>query len=208
MEEKLSLFSQNDYEIIKREVLYKGVFRLARYYVRHLKFNGQWNEVFSREVLERKPAAAILPYDPILDRVILIEQFRPGALANPQSPWLIEVVAGVYSEDEAPPDVAKREAIEEAGCKILDIYPICEYFVSPGGSNEYLHLYCGHVDASEAGGIHGLEEENEDIRALTIPTDEAFQIMQEGKIKTSPAIISLQWLQLNREWLRQLWQTK
>jgi ADP-ribose pyrophosphatase len=208
MEEKLSVFSQNDYEITKREVLYKGVFRLVRYYIRHLKFNGQWNEVFSREVLERKSAAAILPYDPILDRVILIEQFRPGAIANPQSPWLIEVVAGVYSEDETPPNVAKREAAEEAGCKILDIYPICEYFVSPGGSNEYLHLYCGRVDASEAGGIHGLEEENEDIRAITMPTDEAFQMMQEGKIKTSPAIISLQWLQLNREWLRQLWQTK
>jgi ADP-ribose pyrophosphatase len=208
MTENLSPFSQNDYEIIKRELLYKGVFRLARYHIRQKKFNGRWSNEYTREVLERYSAAAILPYDPLLDRVILIEQFRIGGLANPQSPWLLEIVAGVYDDHEHPEAVAIRESNEEAGCKILDIYPICEYFVSPGGSNEYIHLYCGHIDASDAGGIYGLEEEDEDIRAMSIPADEAFTLVQDGTIKTSPAIISLLWLQLNREWLRQLWQKK
>lgn len=208
MEEKLTPFSQNDYEIIKREELYKGVFRLARYHLRQRKFNGEWSNTFTRELFERPSAAAILPYDPVLDCVILIEQFRTGAIANPQNPWLLEVVAGIYDESENPSEVAQRECVEEAGSVVLDIYPICEYFVSPGGSNEYLHLYCGRVDASDAGGIHGLADENEDIRAFTLPFDEAFSLLQEGKIKTSPAIISLQWLQLNREWLKQLWQTK
>ncbi|RDI38364.1 NUDIX domain-containing protein [Aquicella lusitana] len=208
MQNNLQSFSQNDYEIIRREVLYQGIFRLARYHVRHRTFNGEWSQPFTREVLERQPAAAILPYDPVLDQVVLIEQFRAGALANPSSPWLIEIVAGVLDADEKPDNVAKREAVEEAGCKILDIYPVCEYFVSPGGSNEYLHLYCGRIDASEAGGVHGLSEENEDIRAFTVSAEEAFILLQEGKINTPPAIISLQWLQLNREWLRQLWQTK
>jgi len=208
MQNNLQSFSQNDYEIIRREVLYQGIFRLARYHVRHRTFNGEWSQPFTREVLERQPAAAILPYDPVLDQVVLIEQFRAGALANPSSPWLIEIVAGVLDADEKPDNVAKREAVEEAGCKILDIYPVCEYFVSPGGSNEYLHLYCGRIDASEAGGVHGLSEENEDIRAFTVSAEEAFILLQEGKINTPPAIISLQWLQLNQEWLRQLWQTK
>ncbi|TAK76029.1 MAG: NUDIX domain-containing protein [Gammaproteobacteria bacterium] len=208
IKDKLTPFSQNDYEVVKREVLYQGVFRLARYHVRHRKFGSDWTPIFTREIFERPLAAAILPYDPILDQVVLIEQFRAGAIANPQSPWLLEIVAGVYEHDEQPADVAQREAREEAGCKILDIYPICEYFASPGGSNESVHLYCGRVDASELGGIHGLADENEDIRAFTLPADEAFILLQEGKFKTSPAIISLQWLQLNREWLRQLWQTK
>lgn len=207
MSEKLSTFSQNDYEVIKREVLYQGIFRLARFHIRHRQFNDEWSNTFTREILERKSAAAILPYDPILDHVILIEQFRAGALDNPEGPWLLEIVAGVYT-DETPVEVAKREAIEEAGCKILDIQPICEYFVSPGGCNEYLHLYCGRVDASDAGGIHGLADENEDIRAISVPTEEAYRMVQEGKIKTSPAIISLLWLLLNREWLKQLWQTR
>lgn len=207
-EETLLPFSQNDYEIIKREVLYQGVFRLARYYIRHRIFNGGWSQAYSREIFERKSAVAILPYDPILDRVVLIEQFRAGAMTDPKSPWLIEIIAGIYNENEKPAEVAKRESVEEAGCEILDLYPICEYFVSPGGSNEYIHIYCGRVDASDIGGIHGLEEENEDIRAFTLSADEAFKMLQESKVKTSPTIITLQWLQLNREWLRQLWSTK
>lgn len=208
MPEEPIQFTQKDYEIIKREVLYQGVFRMARYHLRYRLFDGDWSSTINREILERKPAAAVLPYDPILDRVVLIEQFRPGAISNPAGPWLLEIVAGILEEDEKPAHVAIREAREEANCEVLDIYPICEYFVSPGGSNEYLWVFCGRIDASDAGGIHGLQEENEDIRSLTLSTDEALMLLQEGKIKTSPAIVALQWLQLNREWLRQLWQTK
>lgn len=208
MEEKITPFSQEDYEVLKREVLYQGVFRLVRDTVRHRKFRGDWSNSYTREIFERNSAVSIIPYDPILDSVVLIEQFRAGALANPQSPWLIEIVAGIFNGNELPVEVAKRESIEEANCQILDIYPICEYFVSPGGSNEYLHIYCGRIDASDAGGIHGLEDENEDIRAFVMSSDEAFALVQEGKIKTAPAIVALQWLQLNKEWLKQLWSTK
>jgi ADP-ribose pyrophosphatase len=207
-EEKIDSFTQNDYEIIKRDVLYQGIFRLTRYHVRFRLYHGGWSQLVSREIFERNNAAAVLPYDPILDHVVLIEQFRAGAIANPTGPWLIETVAGIIDPPKKPSQVAVNEAKEEAGCEILDLYPICEYFVSPGGSNEYLSLFCGRVDASDTGGIHGLAEENENIRAFTLPADEAFMMLQEGKIKTTTAIISLQWLQLNQEWLRQLWQTK
>jgi len=206
--ENITTFTQNDYEIIKREVPYQGVFRMARYQLRFRLFNGGWSQVLVREVMERKSAVGVLLYDPILDHVVLIEQFRPGAIANPQSPWLIEIVAGVIEPNEDPKSLAIREAQEEADCEILDLYPICEYFVSPGGSNEFFQLFCGRIDAAAAGGFHGLPEENEDIRSFTLTVDEAFILLQEGKIKTSPAIISLQWLQFNHEWLKQLWQTK
>ena len=216
-ESKLNSFTQNDYEIVKREVLYDGFFRMARYDLRYRLFAGGWSSTVSRELMERPSAAGVLLYDPLLDYVVFIEQFRPGALAHPQSPWLFEIVAGILDPQKdpqhknthkKPEEVAIREADEEAGCQVLDLYPICEYFVSPGGSNEYFWLYCGRVDASYAGGIHGLKDENEDIRTIILPVDEALILLQEGKIKTAPAIISLQWLQLNREWLKQLWQTK
>lgn len=197
-----------DFEIIKREVMYDGFFRMARYQLRYRLFAGGWSVPVVRELMERASAAGILLYDPILDSVVLIEQFRPGSLASPDSPWLIEIVAGVITPKENPGEVAKREAQEEAGCEVLDLYPICEYFVSPGGSNEYFWLFCGRIDASDSSGIHGLQDENEDIRTFTVSVDEALMMLQEGKIKTSPAIISIQWLQLNREWLKQLWQTK
>jgi ADP-ribose pyrophosphatase len=208
MSEKKSSFTQNDYEIVEREVLYQGVFRMARYRLRYRLFNGEWSKLLSREVMERTSAAGVLLYDPALDHVVLIEQFRPGALSNPQSPWLLEVVAGSLNENELPADLAKRESQEEAGCEVLDIVPICSYFVSPGGCSEFISLFCGRVDARKAGGIHGLQEEDEDIRSFVIPVEEAFTMVQTGQIQTSPAIVSLQWLQLNRDWLKQLWQTK
>lgn len=208
MTEKISSFTQNDYEIVNREVLYQGFFRLVRNHLRHLKFDNTWTVTFTREILERPSAVGILPYDPLTDQVILIEQFRPGALANPQSPWLIEIIAGIYRHDDKPLEVVRHEASEEAGLELLDIYPVYEYFVSPGGSNEQFKLFLGRVDATHAGGIFGLANEHEDIRAFSVTLDDAIVLLQEGKIQTAPAIIALQWLQLNREWLRQLWQTK
>ena len=201
----LTTFTHNDYEIVNREVLYQGVFRLARYSIRHRLFSGGWSDVFTREVMERFSAAGVLPYDPVLDRVILIEQFRPGSLADPTSPWLIEIPAGVLVGDTKPEDLAHSEAFEEAGCTLTHLAPICDYFVSPGGCNEYIHLYCGRVDASHAGGIHGLKHEHEDIRVLNIPAEEAFEHLYAGNIKTSPAITTLFWLQLHRNRLRDVW---
>lgn len=198
-------FTHNDYEIIEREVMYQGVFRLVRYQMRNRLFKGGWSEVFKREVFERFSAAAVLPYDPILDRVILIEQFRPGSLSEPKSPWLIEIPAGVLVGDAKPQEVAHREVIEEAGCEVHDLYPICEYFASPGACNEYLYIYCGRVDASHAKGVYGLKHEHEDILVLNLSTEEAFTKLYAGEIKTSPALISLLWLQLHRKKLQTMW---
>lgn len=198
-------FGHDDYEIVNREELYRGVFRLARYHIRHRLFKEGWSQTFTREILERYSAAAVLPYDPISDRVILIEQFRAGALSDPKSPWLIEIPAGVLVDDAKPEDVAYSEAMEEAGCKISDLYPICEFFVSPGGSNEYLNLYCGKVDASQIGGIHGLKHEHEDIRVLNVPADDAFAMVYAGEIRTPPALMALFWLQYHRIRLQEIW---
>lgn len=206
MDEQIIHFTQNDYEITKREILYKGFFRMVRNHIRHKKFDGTWTNEFSREVVERPSAVAVLPYDPILDHVVLIEQFRPGALANPESPWLIEIIAGIYGNNDIPEKTAIRETQEEGGLEVLDLYPIYEYFVSPGGSTESLRIYCAHINASAAGGVFGLDEENEDIRAFALPLEDALKLAHTGRIKTSPAIIALQWLQLNHEWLKQLWQ--
>lgn len=203
--EEQKVFTHNDYEIVERDILYQGVFRLARYTIKMRLFHGGWSEPFTREILERGDAAAVLLFDPVLDKVVLIEQFRAGALAHPASPWTIEIVAGMIEKKEAPEEVAKREAVEEAGCEIYDIYPICDYFASPGGSNEYLYLFCGRVDANFAAGVYGLDYENEDIRVITVPVDDAYAMVREGKIKNAPAIISLQWLELNHGLLRERW---
>ncbi len=198
-------FAHNDYEITQRDLLYQGVFRLARYHITHRLFSGGWTQPFTREIFERPSAAAVLPYDPALDRVILIEQFRPGSMSDPNSPWQIEIPAGIIDGTDTPAETAYREAIEEANCPLLTLEPICEYFVSPGASNEYLSLYCGKVDATHAGGIFGLKEEQEDIRVLNVTSTEAFAKLRSDQIKTAPAIISLFWLQLHHNRLQELW---
>lgn len=204
----MTQFKQQDYEITQREVLYQGIFRLTKYHVRHRLFEGGWSGIMQREVLERHSAAAVLPYDPMLDRVILIEQFRPGSLSDPDSPWLIEIPAGILDKNEKPIEVAYREAVEEAGCELKNLQLVYEYFPSPGGSNEYINVYCGQVDSKGIEGVHGLKHEHEDIRVLNLSVDEALQLLQTGKIKTAPAIITLLWLQLHRLELQKSWISK
>jgi ADP-ribose pyrophosphatase len=206
MTETLNHFGQKDFEITNYDSLYSGIFQLKRYHIRHRLFQGGWSEVFTRELLERYSAAGVLPYDPKLDRVILIEQFRPGSMRSVNGPWLMEIPAGVLVGDDTPEKIAYNEAQEEAGCTITELYPICDFFVSPGGSNEYLNLYCGRADVSHVNGVHGLKHEHEDIRVHNVSYDEAIKKLANNEIKTAPAIISLLWLQLNREKLREMWQ--
>lgn len=96
----------------------------------------QWchGDELSRELFVRHDAVCVLPYDPQRDRVVLIEQFRVGALGKVDNPWLIELVAGLIDKDEAPDEVARREAVEEAGLELADLWPVTRYFPSPGAA--------------------------------------------------------------------------
>jgi len=193
-------------QILDKTVCYDGFFRIERYRLRHELFQGGWSRELTRELFERGHAAAVLPYDPMLDAVVLIEQFRIGALEAPGDPWLIEIVAGVIDHpDETPEEVVRREAVEEADCTIQDIVPICDYFVSPGGTSECISLFCGKVDAASVGGVCGLEEEAEDIRVIVVPFPEAIAQLQAGNIRSAAPIIALQWLQLNHDQIRARW---
>lgn len=196
------------FEILGKEVCYRGFFRLERYRLRHTLFGGGWSGEFTRELLERGHAAAILLYDPERDSVVLIEQFRVGALTAPGGPWLVEIVAGIVDGHETGEDVARREAMEEAGCAVLDLIPICEYLVSPGGTSERIKVYCGRVDATGVGGIHGLAHEGEDIRVHVVPFAEALDMLNAGRIDSASPIIALQWLALHREDVRRRWLKK
>lgn len=165
----------------------------------HELYRGGYSEEFSREIFERGSAVALLPYDPNCRKVVLIEQFRAGAIHAKTSPWLIECIAGIVEAGETEEQVAIRESHEEAGCEIKQLHLISRYFVSPGGTTEECTLYCGIIDSAGVGGIHGLANENEDIRVEVVDADTAYAWVIEGKIKSSATIIALQWLQLNED---------
>ncbi len=192
-------------EIIEKTTPYEGYFKIDLYTVRHRKFDGGWTQPLNREIFERGHVAVVLLYDPDRDSVVLIEQFRIGALAADRDPWLIEAVAGIIEPGEDSRGVVGRESIEEAGCAITALEEIGTFFPSPGGSSETLALFCGRVDSSAAGGIHGLDHEGEDIRVLVLPTDEALELLDAGRILNLNAVVTLQWLALNRSRLRTAW---
>lgn len=202
-----------DVEIIDKTTPFEGHFRIDRYRIRHKLFEGGWSGEMTREVFERGHAVAVIPYDPDLDRVVLIEQFRIGTFAalasrwfeDDASPWLIECVAGIIEQGEDPEDVARREVVEETGCAVTDILPLYHYMSSPGGTSESVFLFCGRVDARAAGGIHGISEEGENIRVFVVPPDEAFAMLDRGRVANAMTIIALQWLRINHEQLRKRW---
>jgi ADP-ribose pyrophosphatase len=199
------MMTRDDVEIIETTTPWQGYFRIDRLRLRHRLFAGGWGREITREVFERGHAAALLPYDPKCDEVVLIEQFRVGALSADADPWLTEIVAGIIEDGETAEDVVRREAVEEAGCAIADIEPVMNVFPTPGGSSERIAIFVGRVDAKGIDGIHGLADEGEDIRVFTEPLDAALQRLANGGIANMTAVVALQWLALNREVLRRKW---
>lgn len=197
---------------------FKGFFRLDEYTLRHALFEGGMSDEMSREVFERGHAVAVVPYDPVRDELVMIEQFRMGAFAalstpyydDAESPWLGEFVAGMIGDGEALEDVAAREVTEETGCTVKHLEFMFRYLASPGGTSETLFLFCAHVDAAGAAGIHGLDHEHEDIRVFTVPALEAFSWLEPGaeppvRIDNSNTLLALYWMRDHRDRLRQAW---
>ncbi|MGE5504411.1 MAG: NUDIX domain-containing protein [Actinomycetota bacterium] len=197
--------AEKDVEIISKETVFQGYFRMDRYRLRHRRFDGGWTHEIIREVFERGHAVVVILYDPDLDRVVMVEQFRTGAYAAGWDPWQVEFVAGIIEEGESPAAVALRETEEESGCTPLDMIEVGAYSVTAGGSSETARLFCARVDSSKAGGLHGLIEEGEDIRVLTLSTDEALALLRQGRITNAMAAVGIQWLVLERDNLRARW---
>ena len=195
----------DDVEVVEREACFRGFYQLDRLHLRHRLFAGGMGKLINRELFVRHDAVCVLPYDPQRDCVVLIEQFRIGALDKSANPWLIELVAGLIDKDEQPEQVARREAVEEAGLELAELWPLTQYYPSPGGSDERVHLYVGRCDSRGAGGVHGLEEEGEDIRVLVWSLEEALAALDDGRIDNAASIIALQWLALNRDKVRERW---
>ncbi|MFQ0998077.1 ADP-ribose diphosphatase [Gilliamella sp. BG6] len=199
-------FDKNDVFNLTKRILYKGFFSLLEYRFQYRKFDGSISEIVTREILERGHAVVLLAYDVKRDEVVLIEQIRIAAIETQDSPWILELIAGMMDhENESFEEVARREAMEEAGVVIGRCKPIISYLASPGGLTEQLHILVGEVDSSTAEGIHGIDEENEDIKVHVVSRTQAYQWVKDGVINNAASIIALQWLELNHELLRKEW---
>lgn len=197
-------FSSQDLVIIQSDVIYQGHMKLLKYQLKYRLFAGGWSPVVIRELFQARHAVGVLLFDPLRDEIVLIEEFRLGTLTQ-KSPWILELVAGIIEPNENIKDVALRESQEEAGCEVIDLIPIYEYWTSPGISTGKFSLFCGRVDASKAGGIFGLSHEHEDIRAHVFPKEYVYHALKTGEINNAATIIAVQWLQLHELEIKQQW---
>jgi ADP-ribose pyrophosphatase len=198
-------FGAQDVRVLQSEIAYQGHFTLRRLTLQHRCFAGGWSEPLVRELFERGDAAGVLPYDPVDDSVVLIEQFRPGALRGDDSPWMLELIAGVVEPGENDEDVVHREAMEEAGCEVSELVPIATMLPSAGACSEQVRLFCGRVTSAAIGGVRGLQDEGEDILVHAVSRADALQLVAEDRIPNGHTLIALQWLQIHGDALRERW---
>jgi len=197
-------FDNQDVILEDDKLLTQGFYQYRQMTVTHRSFNGEKITV-KRDLLWRPNAVAVLLYDALADKVVMIEQFRIGTYDHPSSPWLLELVAGIVEPGESLVEVARRETLEESGLQIGQLQHIYKFTPSPGGVREYIDLFCASVNAEQALGLHGLADEGEDIKVHVFDTQRAFSMLKDGSIDNAPAIIALQWLQLHRQDLQESW---
>lgn len=194
-------------QVIEQKPIFRGHLKVDQFRLRHGLFAGGMSGEMTREVVWRRDAVVVVPYDPLRDEVVLIEQFRASALFNGDRAWMTEFVAGLIEDGESLEEVCRRELQEESGLvSAAPLLPITAVYSTPGFCSERFHMFCARVDASQAGGLHGLDHEHEDIRVFALPFDEALRRWQAGMMPNTPVSIGLLWLALHRGKLQQKWE--
>jgi ADP-ribose pyrophosphatase len=200
----------SDVEICSEERVWSGRFPLEVVRFRHRRFDGAMSGLRTWELWRRGRAAAVLPYDPVRDAVVLIEQFRLPALAAGFDPVLVELPAGLCDDGETAETTAQREVMEEIGLPLTALRRIGGFLLTPGGADEACELYAGRVVAPNAdgegiAGHGGMSDEHEDIRVRVWPAECAIEAAVAGKFTNAVTAIGLLWLATQRDALRKEW---
>lgn len=198
-------FNHEDVEIRETHEVYRGFFRVKVATLRHRLFAGSWSDWMKREIMDRGHAVVVIPYDPASDKIVMLEQFRVGAMATSESPWLHELVAGIVDPGETHEQVARRELQEEAGLAASSLHYALSYLSSPGGMTERIYIYLAQVDAESASEYGGLASEHEDIKVTPRPRTEVMAMLEAGQVDNAATVIGLQWLAIHLNRFRQQW---
>jgi len=198
--------------IESQQRVWDGRFPLDRVRFRHRRFDGGLSGVRTWELWRRGPAAAVLPWDPDTDQVVLIEQYRLPALAAGLDPVLVELPAGLCDDGESPETTARREMLEEMALPVTTLHPIGGFLLTPGGADEVCTLYLGRVAAPQAdsegiAGVAGLAAEHEDIRTRVWPTARAIDFALAGRFPNIVTTLGLLWLAARHDTMRAAWRT-
>lgn len=191
-------------EVDQRRIAYSHYFALEEVILRHEKFSGEMSDTVERAVFVGNDAAIVLPYDPVRDRVMLVEQIRMGPLVRgDKSLWQLEPIAGAIDPGETPESAAHREALEEAGVTLGSLEKIAEVYASPGNATEFFYVFLGLADLpDDVTGIGGLATEHEDIRSHLMEFDAFIKLVDEFGATNAPLVMAANWLARHRDRLR------
>ncbi|WP_299356144.1 NUDIX domain-containing protein [uncultured Shimia sp.] len=197
-------FSDQDVTVTAVSRRYVNFFALDEYDLSFRRYDGGASNMVLRAVFQGSDAAIVLPYDPVRDRVLLIEQFRPGPFARgDEKPWQLEPIAGRVDAGETPKETAHRETREEAGLSLRELHDVSHCYASPGCTTEYYHIYLGICDLpDDVTGISGIESEAEDIRSYLFDFDELMDMVDKMQAVNAPLVLAALWLARHRERLR------
>lgn len=193
-----------DLALAARREPYARFFAVEEYDIAWRRFDGSLSASVTRAVFLSGDAVTVLPYDPVRDRVLVVEQFRAGPYGRGDAnPWQLEAVAGRIDPGETPEHAARREAVEEAGLHLGALEEVARYYPSPGICAEFLYSYVALCDLPDgAAGVFGVAEEAEDIRGHLIGFDDLMRLVASGEIGNAPLLLSILWLQRERARLR------
>ena len=185
----------HEVEVLNEVCLYDGHLNVKQLTLRHGLFAGGMSDAVTRECVIRPDAVAVVLYDAQCDCVVLVEQFRVGALHDESTPWLLECVAGLVESGEDAREVAIRETLEESGIHIESPEAIYTYYTSPGVLSEKVTLFFAECDSAMASDTAGLENEHEDIKVHVLPREEVMQWLHQGRLRNVNTVLGMQWLQ-------------
>ena len=185
------------FKILNKKNIHNGFFKMNEVTLKYKKYDGTWSNEIKRELFGGAQVSAVLPYDPKNKKIVLIQQFRPGTISKDNNNYLDEVVAGIIDPGESAEEAAKRECLEETGCKIKKLSKIQGYYPAPGSSESFFSLFLGEVDAPDKESIRGLENENEDILVKSYSFMDVRNKMENKEILNGLTLIALQWFFLN-----------
>jgi ADP-ribose pyrophosphatase len=190
--------------LLARRQAHAGFFATEALDLRHRRFDGSMGPEITREVFVSGDAVTVLPYDPMRDRVLLVEQFRTGPYGRGDPlPWQLEAIAGRIDPGETPEAAARREAVEEAGLELGRLEKVAEYYPTPGAMTEYLYSYVALCDLPDGvAGIFGAADEAEDIKGHLIGFDALIAAVLAGEVANAPLILTALWLERERSRLR------
>ena len=193
---KRATYSSDEVDILSREYLFRGFIQVEKVSLRHRLFQqSQYTSVIHRELIQRPEAAGVLIYNDQQQKFALIEQFRIGAMDDQDSPWQLEVIAGVLDGDESPESCIRRESLEESGCELQDLQHLFSFYPSAGACAELFHLYSAEAVLPEQGGIFGVADEGENIQLHILDYADIHNLLTNGRLRNAPVIMALQWLE-------------